>query len=192
MRILASIFCGWMVWLTFITWHMTRPEVAVLAGIISVFVCESVIHRAERKALQRERLQLRQQLNISAYNINQLQESLQNVQAELHRRDIIGTPAARELLKRQEEAMNAQSSALDDRSSRQDRMFMAMERLLAFQTEQTASIQQHLAELLTQLAKEPRQQVTMTDSVLVQNQEEERMRRQFRSMSNEFIADLFE
>ena len=192
MRILASIFCGWMVWLTFITWHMARPEVAVLAGIISVFVCESVIHRAERKALQRERLQLRQQLNISAYNINQLQESLQNVQAELHRRDIIGTPAARELLKRQEEAINAQSSALDDRSSRQDRMFMAMERLLAFQTEQTASIQQHLAELLTQLAKEPRQQVTMTDSVLVQNQEEERMRRQFRSMSNEFIADLFE
>ena len=181
-----------MVWLTFITWHMTRPEVAVLAGIISVFVCESVIHRAERKALQRERLQLRQQLNLSAYNINQLQESLQNVQAELHRRDIIGTPAARELLKRQEEAINAQSSALDDRSSRQDRMFVAMERLLAFQTEQTASIQQHLAELLTQLAKEPRQQVTMTDSVLVQNQEEERMRRQFRSMSNEFIADLFE
>ena len=192
MRILASIFCGWMVWLTFITWHMARPEVAVLAGIISVFVCESVIHRAERKALQRERLQLRQQLNLSAYNINQLQESLQNVQAELHRRDIIGTPAARELLKRQEEAINAQSSALDDRSSRQDRMFVAMERLLAFQTEQTASIQQHLAELLTQLAKEPRQQVTMTDSVLVQNQEEERMRRQFRSMSNEFIADLFE
>lgn len=192
MRILASIFCGWMVWLTFVTWHMARPEVAVLAGIISVFVCESVIHRAERKALQRERLQLRQQLNISAYNINQLQESLQNVQAELHRRDIIGTPAARELLKRQEEAINAQSSALDDRVGRQDRMFMAMERLLAFQTEQTASIQQHLAELLTQLAKEPRQQVTMTDSVLVQNQEEERMRRQFRSMSNEFIADLFE
>ena len=152
MRILASIFCGWMVWLTFVTWHMTRPEVAVLAGIISVFVCESVIHRAARKSLQRERLQLRQQLNISAYNINQLQESLQNVQAELHRRDIIGTPAARELLKRQEEAMNAQSTALDDRSSRQDRMFMAMERLLAFLTEQTASIQQHLAELLTQLA----------------------------------------
>ena len=67
-----------------------------------------------------------------------------------------------------------------------------MERLLAFQTEQTASIQQHLAELLTQLAKEPRQQVTMTDSVLVQNQEEERMRRQFRRMSDDFIADLFE
>jgi hypothetical protein len=181
-----------MVWLTFITWHMTRPEIAVLAGIISVFVCESVIHRAERKSLQRERLLLRQQLNISAYNINQLQESLQNVQSELHRRDIIGTPAARELLKRQEEAIGAQSSALEDRSSRQDRMFVAMERLLAFQTEQTASIQHHLAELISQLAKEPRQQVTMTDSVLVQNQEEERIRRQFRRMSNEFVADLFD
>ena len=192
MRILASIFCGWMVWLTFITWHMARPEIAVLAGIISVFVCESVIHRAERKALQRERLQLRQQLNISAYNINQLQESLENVQAELHRRDIIGTPAARELLKRQEEAISAQSSALDDRSSRQDRMFVAMERLLAYQTEQTASIQHHLAELIAQLAREPRQQVTMTDSVLVQNQEEENMRRHFRRMSDEFIADLFD
>ena len=32
----------------------------------------------------------------------------------------------------------------------------------------------------------------MTDSVLVQNREEERMRRQFRRMSDEFIADLFD
>ena len=192
MRILASIFCGWMVWASFVIWRLSHPEIAVLAGIVSVFVCEATIHRAERKGLQRERLQLRQQLNLSAYNINQLQESLSNVQAELHRRDIIGTPAARELLKRQEEAINAQSSALEDRTSRQDRMFVAMERLLAFQTEQTAAIQQSLAELLTQLASEPRQHVTMTDSVLVQNQEEERMRRQFRRMSDEFIADLFE
>ena len=186
------MFCGWMVWASFVTWRLAHPEVAVLAGIVSVFVCEATIHRAERKGLQRERMQLRQQLNLSAHSISQLQESLSNVQAELHRRDIIGTPAARELLKRQEEAMNAQSSALEDRTSRQDRMFVAMERLLAFQTEQTASIQQSLAELLTQLASEPRQHVTMTDSVLVQNREEERMRRQFRRMSDEFIAELFE
>ena len=192
MRILASMFCGWMVWASFVTWRLAHPEVAVLAGIVSVFVCEATIHRAERKGLQRERMQLRQQLNLSAHNINQLQESLSNVQAELHRRDIIGTPAARELLKRQEEAMNAQSSALEDRTSRQDRMFVAMERLLALQTEQTASIQQNLAELLTQLASEPRQHVTMTDSVLVQNREEERMRRQYRRMSDEFIAELFD
>jgi hypothetical protein len=32
----------------------------------------------------------------------------------------------------------------------------------------------------------------MTDSVLVQNREEEKMRRQFRKMSDEFIAELFE
>ena len=107
------MFCGWMVWFSFVTWRLAHPEVAVLAGIVSVFVCEATIHRAERKGLQRERLQLRQQLNLSSYNISQLQESLSNVQAELHRRDIIGTPAARELLKRQEEAMNAQSSALE-------------------------------------------------------------------------------
>ena len=156
MRILASIFCGWMVWFCFVTWQLAHPEVALLAGILGVFVCEASIHRSERKGLQRERLYLRQQLNLSAHNINQLQDSLTNVQAELHRRDIIGTPAARELLKRQEEAMNAQSSALEDRTSRQDRMFIAMERLLAFQTEQTAAIQQNLAELLTQLASEPR------------------------------------
>ena len=129
MRILASMFCGWMVWASFVTWRLAHPEVAVLAGIVSVFVCEATIHRAERKGLQRERMQLRQQLNLSAHNIHQLQESLSNVQAELHRRDIIGTPAARELLKRQEEAMNAQASALEDRTSRQDRMFVAMERL---------------------------------------------------------------
>jgi len=71
-------------------------------------------------------------------------------------------------------------------------MFVAMERLLAFQTEQTAVIQQNLAELLAQIASEPRQHVTMTDRVLVQNREEERMRRQFRRMSDEFIADLFD
>ena len=192
MRILASIFCGWMVWFCFVTWQLAHPEVALLAGIMGVFVCEASIHRSERKVLQRERLHLRQQLSLSAHNINQLQDSLTNVQAELHRRDIIGTPAARELLKRQEEAMNAQSSALEDRTSRQDRMFVAMERLLAFQTEQTAAIQQNLAELLTQLASEPRQHVTMTDSVLVQNHEEERMRRQLRKMSDEFIAELFD
>lgn len=192
MRILASIFCGWMVWFCFVTWQLAHPEVALLAGILGVFVCEASIHRSERKVLQRERLHLRQQLSLSAHNINQLQDSLTNVQAELHRRDIIGTPAARELLKRQEEAMNAQSSALEDRTSRQDRMFIAMERLLAFQTEQTAAIQQNLAELLTQLASEPRQHVTMTDSVLVQNHEEERMRRQLRRMSDEFIAELFD
>ena len=191
-RILASMFCGWMVWATFVTWRLAQPEVAVLAGIVSVFVCEAMIHRAERKGLHRERQQLRQQLNLSAHNINQLHESLTNVQAELHRRDIIGTPAARELLKRQEEAMNAQSVALEDRTSRQDRMFVAMERLLAFQTEQTAVIQQNRAELLAKIASEPRQHVTMTDSVLVQNREEERMRRQFRRMSDEFIADLFD
>ena len=192
MRILASIICGWMVWVCFVTWRLAHPEVAVLAGIMGVFVCEATIHRAERKGLQRERRQLRQQLNMSAHSISQLQDSLANVQAELHRRDIIGTPAARELLKRQEEAINAQSVALDDRTSRQDRMFIAMERLLAFQTEQTATIQQNLAELLTQLASEPRQHVTMTDSVLVQDRDEERTRRQFRKMSDEFIAELFD
>lgn len=192
MRILASMFCGFMVWASFVTWRLAHPEVAVLAGVVSVFVCEATVHRAERKGLQRERHQLRQQLNLSAYNINQLQDSLSNVQAELHRRDIIGTPAARELLKRQEDAMSAQATALEDRNSRQDRMFVAMERLLAFQSEQTAVIQQNLSELLTQLASEPRQHVTMTDSVLVQNREEERMRRQFRRMSDDFIADLFD
>ena len=192
MRILVSMFCGWMVWFSFMTWRLAHPEVAVLAGIVSVFVCEATIHRSERKGLQRERRQLQQQLNQSAYSINQLQNSLSNVQAELHRRDIIGTPAARELLKRQEEAVIAQSAALDDRTNRQDRMFLAMERLLTFRTEQTASIQQHLADLLAQLASEPRQVVTMNDSVLVQNQEEENMRNQYRSMSDALIAELFD
>ena len=66
MRILASMFCGWMVWASFVTWRLAHPEVAILAGIVSVFVCEATIHRAERKGLQRERMQLRQQLNLSA------------------------------------------------------------------------------------------------------------------------------
>lgn len=41
------MFCGWMVWASFVTWRLAHPEVAVLAGIVSVFVCEAMIHRAE-------------------------------------------------------------------------------------------------------------------------------------------------
>ena len=167
MRILASMFCGWMVWASFVTWRLTHPEVAVLAGIVSVFVCEATIHRAERKGLQRERMQLRQQLNLSAHNINQLQESLSNVQAELHRRDIVGTPAARELLKRQEEAMTAASKALEARQERNDVVLNSMERLLNMQVEQTANMQRAMSELLQHLISQPRGHFTMRDSVLV-------------------------
>jgi hypothetical protein len=88
---------------------------------------------------------------------------------ELQRRDAVGSPAARELLKRQEEAMEAASRALDSRQERSNIVLESMERLLSFQAEQTANMQQTMGDLLAQIALQPRGNVTMQDSVLVQD-----------------------
>lgn len=198
MGIVRSVFWGSVAWFS-ATALMVNPGKALALAIVVAFLSESTHHSSELRRMQNDGKALSNQLRAANHQVEELKRALtrrhvelNNAIDELQRRDAVGSPAARELLKRQEEAMNAQSSALEDRTSRQDRMFVAMERLLAFQTEQTAAIQQSLAELLTQLASEPRQHVTMTDSVLVQNREEEKMRRQFRRMSDEFIAELFE
>ena len=198
MGIVRSVFWGSVAWFS-ATALMVNPGKALALAIVVAFLSESTHHSSELRRMQNDGKALSNQLRAANHQVEELKRALtrrhvelNNAIDELQRRDAVGSPAARELLKRQEEAINAQSSALEDRTSRQDRMFVAMERLLAFQTEQTAAIQQSLAELLTQLASEPRQHVTMTDSVLVQNREEEKMRRQFRKMSDEFIAELFE
>ena len=54
MRILASIFCGWMVWFCFVTWQLAHPEVALLAGIMGVFVCEASIFTDQNERFCRE------------------------------------------------------------------------------------------------------------------------------------------
>ena len=90
---------------------------------------------------------------------------------ELQRRDAVGSPAARELLARQEEAMNAASSALKARHERNDVVFDSMERLLNMQVEQTANMQRAMSDLLQHLISQPRGHFSMSDSVLVQERD---------------------
>ena len=87
---------------------------------------------------------------------------------ELHRRDAIGSPAARELLARQEEAMEAQKTALEVSTDRSFETLESLERMIISQGEQTARVQEVLSMVLKQLALEPRQHISMRDSVLTQ------------------------
>ena len=90
---------------------------------------------------------------------------------ELQRRDAVGSPAARELLAQQEEAMNAASSALKARHERNDVVFDSMERLLNMQVEQTANMQRAMSAHLQHLISQPRGHFSMSDSVLVQERD---------------------
>jgi hypothetical protein len=65
--------------------------------------------------------------------------------------------------------MEAASRALDSRQERSNIVLESMERLLSFQAEQTANMQQTMGDLLAQIALQPRGNVTMQDSVLVQD-----------------------
>jgi hypothetical protein len=66
-------------------------------------------------------------------------------------------------------AMKAQSKAIEDRSNRNEALLDSLERLLVMQSDQTARIQQTLADVLRKLAMEPRQHLMLQDSVLVQD-----------------------
>ena len=114
---------------------------------------------------------------------------LNNAIEEVHRRDAVGSPAARELLKRQEEAMTAASKALEARHERSDVVLNSMERMLDVQVNQTAKMQQAMSDLLQHMVQQPRANVTMTDSVLVQenNAASNRDREQFREL-NEWLS----
>jgi uncharacterized coiled-coil protein SlyX len=96
---------------------------------------------------------------------------LRNALGELHRRDAIGSPAARELLARQEEALDAQSAALEVSSSRSIETLESLERMVVAQGSQTARMQEVLTQVLQKLALEPRQNIHMRDSVLMQEQD---------------------
>ncbi len=87
---------------------------------------------------------------------------------ELHRRDAIGSPAARELLARQEEAVKAQKKAIDLSANRSVETLESLERMIISQGEQTARVQEVLSAVLEKLALSPRQNINMKDSVLTQ------------------------
>ena len=93
------------------------------------------------------------------------------------------------MLKRQEEAMTAASKALEARHERSDVVLNSMERMLDVQVNQTAKMQQAMSDLLQHMVQQPRANVTMTDSVLVQenNAASNRDREQFREL-NEWLS----
>ena len=124
--------------------------------------------------MQRHSAEVSAQLRAANQQVDALQRALTKRHLELNkaieelqRRDAVGSPAARELLKRQEEAMSAASSALEARQERNDVVFNSMERLLNHQVEQTAKMQQAMSDLLQHLISQPRGHFTVSDSVVV-------------------------
>jgi len=148
---------------------------ALAIAITSAFLAESSYHRGQQQKLFRQSNILRNELEYSGREIFQLQSELSTTNTnlvlainEIQRRDAVGSPAARRLLSRQEEAINAQTLAMETHGGRQDNTLDSMNRLLMMQATQTAKMQQTLVDVLNKLLHEPRQNVTMQDSVLVQ------------------------
>jgi uncharacterized coiled-coil protein SlyX len=117
---------------------------------------------------------LHDQLEYSNRKIFQLQHELSTADTnltlaidEVLRRDTIGSPATRQILARQEEAINAQTIAIETRGGRNEDALGGINRLLIMQAQQIAKMQQTLVYVLNKLLHEPRQNVTMQDSVLV-------------------------
>ncbi len=153
-----------------------HPQLALTLAIVMAFFSEAAHHQSELSAIRRHNKTMVSHLREANFQIDGLETALtrrhvelNSAIEELHRRDAVGSPAARELLKRQEEAMDAATLALDNRQERSNIVLESMERLLSFQAEQTAKMQQNMADLLQQIALQPRGNVTMQDSVLVQD-----------------------
>ena len=174
MGIVRTILVGMFTW-AILTEVQVSPSLALCSAVVAAFFSESAQHRAYQNKLIAHGQGLKRQLNLSSNRIEKLQvhltetnSRLQGAVEEIHRRDTIGSPATRKLLARQEEAMMAQSRAIESRGDRNEVLLDSLERLLMMQSDQTSRIQMTLADVLTQLALEPRQNVTMSDSVLVQ------------------------
>ena len=173
MGILRSVFWGSVAWFS-ATAMLVHPEMALGLAIVVAFLSESTHHGAELRRMHRDGRLLSDQLRVANRQVEELERALtrrhlelNNAIEELQRRDAVGSPAARELLKRQEEAMTAASNALEARHERNDVVFDSMERLLNMQVEQTANMQQAMSSLLQHLISQPRGHFTMRDSVLV-------------------------
>jgi len=173
MGILRSVFWGSIAWFS-ATALMVNPGKALALAIVVAFLSESTHHGAELRRMHRDGRLLSDQLRAANRQVEELERALtrrhlelNNAIEELQRRDAVGSPAARELLKRQEEAMTAASNALEARHERNDVVFDSMERLLNMQVEQTANMQQAMSNLLQHLISQPRGHFTMRDSVLV-------------------------
>jgi len=173
MGLVRSVFFGSMAWVG-ATSMMVHPEMALGFAIVVAFISESTHHRGELRRMRRQANDVSTQLRAANLHVEDLQRALTQRHLELNkaidelrRRDAVGSPAARELLKRQEEAMTAASRALEARQERDDVVFNSMERLLNVQVEQTAKMQEAMGNLLQHLISQPRGHFTMNDSVMV-------------------------
>ena len=152
-----------------------KHELAIGGGIFSAFFVQSVVQANARGALKHKASSLQNELNIAVHQICDMKRALdvttkdlKDALDELHRRDAIGSPAARELLTRQEEAMKAQKIALARSTDRSFETLESLERMIISQGEQTTRVQEVLSVVLEKLALEPRQNINMRDSVLTQ------------------------
>lgn len=175
MGIVRSFVFGTLTWVILMELR-TGPELALGGAVAAAFLVESAQNRSRQHRLMEQSKGLKQHLHRSSLHIEELQFHLQKTNHELHtameeinRRDAVGSPAARELLSRQEQAMNAQSKAIEARSDRNEALLDSLERLLVMQTDQTSRIQLTLADVVQKLAMEPRQRLMLQDSVLVQD-----------------------
>ena len=173
MGFVRSVFFGSMAWVG-ATSMMVHPEMALGFAIVVAFISESTHHRGELRRMRRQANDVSTQLRAANLHVEDLQRALTQRHLELNkaidelrRRDAVGSPAARELLKRQEAAMTAASRALEARQERNDVVFNSMERLLNVQVEQTAKMQEAMGNLLQHLISQPRGHFTMNDSVMV-------------------------
>tara|TARA_B100001559_G_C16333166_1_gene544431 strand:- start:79 stop:654 length:576 start_codon:yes stop_codon:yes gene_type:complete len=150
-------------------------DVALGVGIFSAFITESMIQSNTRGHLKHKASNLQNELNIAIGQIVDMKRALEvtttdlrDALEELHRRDAIGSPAARELLARQEEAIKVQRVALDRSTDRSFETLESLERMIVSQGQQTTRVQEVLSMVLEKLALEPRQHINMRDSVLTQ------------------------
>ena len=174
MGLTRSAVIGLMAWGIMTVMHV-KHELAIGVGIFSAFLAESMIQANARNHLRHKATSLQTELNIAIDQICDMKRALdvttkdlRNALDELHRRDAVGSPAARELLARQEEAMEAQKVALDRSTDRSFETLESLERMIISQGQQTSRVQEVLSMVLEKLALEPRQHINMHDSVLTQ------------------------
>ena len=174
MSIGRATIAGIGVWALVAMWHLPH-HVAVGAGVFSAFITEVIIQSNAKSQLKHKASTLQNELNIAIGEICAMKRALDTTTKdlrgaleELHRRDAVGSPAARELLARQEEAMDAQKIALEVSTDRSFETLDSLERMIVSQGEQTTRVQEVLSAVLQKLALEPRQHINMQDSVLTQ------------------------
>tara|TARA_B100000035_G_scaffold134596_1_gene114561 strand:+ start:284 stop:859 length:576 start_codon:yes stop_codon:yes gene_type:complete len=174
MAIGRAAIMGILAWAMMISLDFPR-EYSIGVGIFAAFITESTVQSNARAHLKHKASNLQNELNIAISELGQMKRALDNTTTdlrhaldELHRRDAIGSPAARELLARQEEAVKAQKKAIDLSASRSVETLESLERMIISQGDQTARVQEVLSVVLEKLALTPRQNINMKDSVLTQ------------------------